>query len=86
MSTTPTPTKIFVNTKSAWLSKINWMQVLGFVSMLGVTFGIFDLTLEQQNQILAGIVAVQGVVTGVLKTFFTSTITPESVPPNTMVE
>lgn len=78
--------RVVVSTKSAWLSKINWSQVIAIVAMVGTTFNLFELTPDEQIKILSGIVAVQGAVTFVLKTFFTSTITPSSVPPNAITE
>ena len=61
--------------QSAWLSKINWTQAIAFAAMMLTMFGI-DLTPDVQAQILAAITAVSAVVTWVLRTFFTSTITP----------
>lgn len=69
--------KALVKTKSAWASKINWTQVIGVVAMLGAMFGL-DLDAQTQAAIVAGIVAVQGVATVIFKTWFTSTVTPES--------
>jgi hypothetical protein len=67
-----------VETKSAWLSKINWTQVIGLAaSVLVFTTGI-DLPLEQQAQVVLAIQALQGIVTWVLKTWWTPTITPAS--------
>jgi hypothetical protein len=63
--------------KSAFLSKINWTQLIAVIAMLMTTFGI-DLPSDVQASIVAGIVAVQAVVTWVLKTWFTTTITPAS--------
>ena len=60
--------------KSAWISKINWTQVVGFAAMLFTMFGI-DMPANVQAQIVAGIVAAQGVLTWVLRTWFTTSIT-----------
>ena len=67
-----------VDVRSAWLSKINWTQAVSFAAMLLTLFGI-TLPPEVQAQILAGIVAANGVVTWVLRTFFTHTVTPAMV-------
>ena len=71
---------IRVETKSAWLSKINWTQVVGIGASVAVfaTGGKIDIPLEQQTEIVVAIQAVQGVATWVLKTWFTPTITPAS--------
>jgi hypothetical protein len=67
-----------IETKSAWLSKINWTQFVGLAaSVLVFTTGI-DLPLEQQAQVVLAIQALQGIVTWVLKTWWTPTITPAS--------
>lgn len=75
-----------VEIKSPWYSKINWTQVVGMVAAAGTAFNIFELTPEQQASILATIVGLQGVLTIVLKTFFTNTITEQSKPPTAMTE
>ena len=77
---TDTIRSIRVETKSAWLSKINWTQAVAIGSSLLVltTGGKVDIPIEQQAQIVVGITVVQGLVTWALKTFFTPTITPAS--------
>lgn len=69
-----------VETKSAWLSKINWTQAVavGASVLVLATGGKVDIPLEQQAQIVVAISAVQGIVTWVLKTWFTPTVTPAS--------
>lgn len=66
-----------VEVKSAWTSKINWTQVVAVLAMILTVFG-FSLPPELQAQIVAGIVAVQALVTWVLKTFFTTSVTTAS--------
>jgi len=61
--------------KSTFLSKINWAQLLAVVAMLLTTFGI-DLPADVQSSIVAAIVAIQAVVTWILRTFYTTTMTP----------
>jgi hypothetical protein len=72
-----------VQTKSAWLSKINWTQAvaIGASVLVIATGGKVDIPLEQQLQIVAGIQAVQGLTTWVFKTWFTPTVTPASLSP-----
>lgn len=76
------PTRAIVPIKSAWSSKIVWTQVIAIAAMAGTLFGV-EIPHDLQLQIVAGIVAVQGVITMLLKTFFTNTVTPNSVPPGT---
>lgn len=69
-----------VDVQSAWLSKINWTQAVSVAASLLVftTGGKINIPLEQQVGIVTGIQALSGVVTWVLKTWFTKTVTPSS--------
>lgn len=78
------PKAVVVPVKSAWLSKINWTQGIALLAAAGTFFG-FDLDAGTQASILAGIVGVQAAVTWMLKTFFTTTVTPASIPPGAVV-
>lgn len=86
MSTTPTipaPTPtVQVPIKSAWASKINWGQAIGMVAsvLVIVTGGKVNIDASTQAALLGGIQAVVAVYTVVMKTFFTSTVTPSSAP------
>lgn len=82
MPTNPTPPVVVVPVKSAWLSKINWTQGIALLAMAGTFLG-FDLDAKTQAEVLAGIVGIQSAVTWLLKTFFTTTVTPASIPPGT---
>lgn len=64
-----------VAVKSAWWSKVNWTQVIAIVASLGVFFGL-HLSPEDQAKIVVTINAVSGVATIILRTWFTTTITP----------
>ena len=64
-----------VAVKSAFLSKINWAQAIGFAAMILSTFGI-DLDDKTRADILAGIIGLQGAITWILRTWFTTTVTP----------
>jgi uncharacterized membrane protein len=66
-----------VETKSAWLSKINWVQVVGVMATAGTAFGI-DLPKEDLLNTVVGIQAAVGVVTWVMRTWFTTKLTPSS--------
>jgi hypothetical protein len=69
-----------VDVVSAWYSKINWTQaVAAGASLLTATSGgQVGLDANQQLSIVTGITLVQGLVTWVFKTWFTSTVTPSS--------
>lgn len=67
-----------VEVRSSWKSKINWTAGIGIVATLLSYFGL-DLKPEDQLKIIAAIPIIQGVVTWVLRTFFTRSITPSSV-------
>lgn len=71
---------VTIQMKSAWLSKINWTQVVGVGASVLVlaTSGKVDIPLEQQALIVVAIQAIQGVVTWAFKTFWTPTVTPAS--------
>lgn len=52
-------------------SKINWTQVISVVAMVAAMFG-FDFPPETQAAIVAAIVAIQGVLTIIFRTWFTA--------------
>ena len=64
-----------VETKSAWLSKTVWTQIISFAAMVLTLIGI-DMPMETQVHIMAAIVAGTNVVTWIMRTWFTSTVTP----------
>lgn len=68
---------MYAHIKSAWLSKINWAQAVAFLAMALTMFGI-DLPDELQAQIVAAILAVSNVATWIMRTWFTSTVTPSA--------
>lgn len=70
-------TQVLVTSKSAWLSKINWVQGVGIAAMILAFFGI-NVPDDVKAQIIASIGGIQAVVTWVLRTFFTKTITHTS--------
>lgn len=71
---------VTIETKSGWLSKINWTQIVGPVcSAIAVfTSGKYNIPPEQQLAIVAVIQGIQSVVTWVFKQWFTPTVTPAS--------
>ena len=56
---------------SAAFSKINWTQFISFIAMIAAVFGM-DISPESQVQIVAGISALQGLLTVVFRTWFTA--------------
>lgn len=67
-----------VDVKSAWESKINWVQLIGVVAMIGTLTGLFDISAADQATIVGGILAVQGALTVILRTWFTKSVTKAS--------
>lgn len=72
--TAPTVT---VEEKSAWLSKVNWTQVLTVIFTMLAAFG-FNVPEDMRVNIMAAVAALGGLVTVVMRTYFTTTVTPSS--------
>ena len=66
-----------VAVKSAWWSKINWVQAVAMLATVATVFG-FDFPPELQTKIVATITGVSGVATVILRTWFTTSVTPAS--------
>ena len=66
-----------VAVKSAWWSKINWVQAVTMLATIATVFG-FDFPPELQAKIVATITGVSGVATVILRTWFTTSVTPAS--------
>ena len=64
-----------VAVKSAWWSKINWTQAVAMAATVATMFG-FDFPPELQAKIVATIMGVSGVATMVIRTWFTTSVTP----------
>lgn len=77
--------KAVVSVKSEWLSKINWTQFIGVFAMLASFFGL-DLDAKTQAEVVVAIGVVQGFLTIIWKTWFTSTVTAKSLPPGALSE
>lgn len=75
---TDTPAVARVEIKSAWLSKINWVQIGQAITTLLTTnaFGFDDHT---QVLVLSGTTLATNLATIVFKTYFTPTVTPASL-------
>ena len=67
-----------VEVQSAWASKINWTQAIGIgASILAVVSSHkYEIPVETQLSLVAGIQGMQAVVTWIIKTWFNKTITP----------
>ena len=63
-----------METKSSFLSKINWTQIVAFLAMILTVFGI-DLPEDQKVAIVAVIQGIQSVLTWALRTWFTTKVT-----------
>ncbi len=66
-----------VQVKSAWTSKINWVQAAGLVASAAAYFGL-QLTADQVLGVIAAIQTVTAVVTWVVKTWFSNSVTSAS--------
>lgn len=66
-----------VAVKPALLSKINWVQVISVLLTCAAAFGL-PITEEQRVALLALIGVVGPIITGYIKTYLTTTITPAS--------
>jgi len=68
--------------KSAWASKINWLQVAGvlFGAATAIVGGnMIGLTPQQTTEVVAGINLVQGIITVVLRTFYSNSVVENSL-------
>lgn len=65
--------------KSAWASKINWLQVIAAL-MTGATalISAANLPAAQATEITAAVAGVGQILTLIVRTFFTTAITPSS--------
>jgi hypothetical protein len=68
---------MFNDTKSAFLSKINWTQAVSLAAMALAFFGI-DVPYDVKAALIAGIGAATTVVTWILRTWFTTKLTHAS--------
>lgn len=63
--------------KSAWLSKINWAAIISVGFTLLAAFGV-NIPDELKIQIMAMVSAIGGIATVVMRTWFTTKVTPSS--------
>lgn len=71
------PAVAIVETSSPFLSKVNWTQVIMFILTLLTVVGI-DIPPETKLQIVTGFTALGGIVTIIIKTWFTRSISLSS--------
>ena len=64
-----------VAVKSAWWSKINWTQFVSLAGSVLVFFGL-DISEEHKAAIIAILNGLSSVLTIILRTWFTSSVTP----------
>lgn len=75
------PNVVNVDVKSAWASKINWVQAVSVLStVIALIFGQqYEIPADIQVQIVTGINVMFAVVTWILRTYFTTKVTQQSV-------
>ena len=71
------PDVSLVPVQSAYLSKVNWTQLIMLLLTVLTYFGV-PIDDATKLQIVSGVVALGTVLTVVWKTFFTKSITPQS--------
>lgn len=78
------PPTVVVPVKSAWKSKINWGVGIALVASLASFLG-FDFDAETQAQVQAAITSITAIYVWLMKTFFTTTVTPASLPTSSLM-
>ncbi len=68
---------VVVPVKSAMTSKINWIQILGVIGMLGSFFGL-PFPAETQAAVATSIGVVVQVITFITRTWFTKSVVASS--------
>lgn len=79
-----TPAQVVVPVKSAWLSKINWGVGISLVASFASFFG-FDFDADTQVQVQLAITSTTAVYVWIMRTFFTTAVTPTSLPPSSIL-
>ena len=75
------PNTVIVPVKSAWSSKVNWLQAAGLVTtfLTGIV-GALNLDPVQTAQVTALVGMGTQILTIVARTFFTKSVTTASLP------
>ena len=77
----PTPGSVTVPVKSAAASKINWVQVVTACATFATALtAATNMPGAQAAELTAGIAGVGQLLTIILRTFFTASVTPSSLP------
>ena len=72
-----------VEVKSSWASKINWVQIgsallaTAMALVSGHAVGFDDATTVK---VMGALTLIQSIATVIIKTYFTATVTPQSLP------
>lgn len=82
------PASVVVDVSSAWWSKINWTQVVGFgAGLLAViTSNKLQIDPQMQGAIALFFSGVTGLVTVIIRNYYTKTVTPGSLTPEIVLE
>ena len=70
--------------KSAWVSKINWVQFAGPVASVGAAFGL-NLSPDQVVALVVSVQTVQSIATWIIRTWFTHSISAPSAAAMTQI-
>lgn len=73
-----TPDAVTVPVKSAWFSKINWLQAAGAATAVVTAFQL-DIPMQYKPHALVAMNVAQGVLTWIARTWFNGTIAPASI-------
>ena len=68
-----------VDVKSSMYSKIEWIQIVSFIALIGSTFNLFSLDAKEQTALVTGLGLLTTLVTYVMRRWFTTSITKSSV-------
>lgn len=70
---------VTVPVKSAWASKVNWTQVAAAAATCATAvIAAANLPAEQAASLTAAVAGIGQIATIIIKTFFTTTVTPAS--------
>ena len=75
------PTAVVNVTENGWFSKINWTNAVQIVAgvLVVVTGGKINLSAQDQLYLVGAILVAGNIATVVIKTYFTPTVTKQSV-------
>lgn len=76
------PTRAIVPVKSAWFSKINWLQAAGAATAIVTAFQL-DIPMEYKPHALVAMNFAQATLTWIARTWFNNSVTPPAPPTST---